>query len=58
MRSEQNLWKIIAKVLRAAPLRTKVLVTLTPLLLFLLTAAVVADLVGSNRPTASVQEIP
>ena len=55
MRSEQNLWKIIAKVLRAAPLRTKVLVTLTPLLLFLLTAAVVADLVGSNRPTASVQ---
>jgi signal transduction histidine kinase len=30
-------------------------VTLTPLLLFLLTAAVVADLVGSDRPTASVQ---
>ncbi len=55
MRSEQSLWKIIAKVLRAAPLRTKVLVTLTPLLLFLLTAAVVADLVGSDRPTASVQ---
>jgi signal transduction histidine kinase len=55
VRSEQSLWKIIAKVLRAAPLRTKVLVTLTPLLLFLLTAAVVADLVGSDRPTASVQ---
>ena len=55
MRNEQSLWKIIAKVLRAAPPRTKVLVTLTPLLLLLLTAAVVADLVGGDRPTASVQ---
>ncbi len=55
MRQEQNLWTIIATVLRAAPLRTKVLVTLTPLLLIVLTAAVVIDLVGSSQPTASVQ---
>ncbi len=55
MRQEQNLWTIITTVLRAAPLRTKVLVTLTPLLLIVLTAAVVIDLVGSSQPTASVQ---
>ena len=54
MRQEQKLWTIIATVLQAAPLRTKVLVTLTPLLLIVLTAAVVIDLVGSSQPAASV----
>ena len=42
-------------VLRTAPRRTKVLVTLTPVLLFVLTGAVVVDLVGSDTPSARVQ---
>ena len=42
-------------VLRAAPARTKVAVALIPILLILLTAAVVVDLVGSDRPAVRVQ---
>ena len=55
MTQEQSLWKIITGILRTAPTRTKVFVTLTPLLLIVLTAGVVIDLVGSDRPTARVQ---
>ncbi len=55
MKQEQSLWSIITSVLRAAPTRTKVFVTLMPVLLILLTVSVVMDLVGSHQPTASVQ---
>ena len=55
MVEQQSLLKIVTTVLRAAPARTKVLVTLTPILLILLTAAVVTDLVASDRPTVRVQ---
>ena len=52
---DQSLWKIVTTILRAAPARTKILVTLTPALLILLTAAVVMDLVASDRPDAEAQ---
>jgi hypothetical protein len=55
VREEQNLWQIFTTVLRAASLRTKIKLALTPLLLIVLTAAVVVDLVDSDRPTAEVQ---
>ncbi|MCH7491756.1 MAG: hypothetical protein IID05_13820, partial [Gemmatimonadetes bacterium] len=55
MVQEQSLLKIVATVLRTAPRHTKVLVTLTPVLLFVLTGIVVVDLVGSDSPSARVQ---
>ena len=55
MVEQQSLRKIVTTVLRAAPARTKVLVTLTPILLVFLTAAVVMDLVGSDRPAVRVR---